>query len=278
MVENCLANRLLYMIAGNQCLPASLIFGSQIKGFAGDLSDFDFQIIANRHAWLNLRPWISTVFKNHLEELSERPALGGARKFELRSRLGSADIVFVSQFRMELACACVAFDLHKASKWLADMLSPLVLIIGSGFRIIKGGHRWELFYRRIVREISIPRLSDNEVEYLSRIAYNDGLWAVDKCRNGESFSAIRILFASCLNINLRLLNELRLRRAEKPTYDGRRAELVLPLDQLQLMLRLPKGFGIEEQLILCELCKDATGILRTKLLLHGSSRNRVGSA
>lgn len=265
MVESWIASRVVGAFSRNDEVVAALIFGSQMRGEATARSDLDLQVIVKGRIWGAPFPSLGLVLGPRLRSWSVKVISNGAYKVSIRSGSEAIDIVVLKRLRMEIAYNCVRVGLHRRSQRIADALRPLAHVIGAGYRLVKGQSKWCQFYDSLVLELEIPRLSNDDIERLVCNARSDVMWAIEKCREGERISSLRLLQRNLKEINLLLANERLLRHALRPVYDGRRAEFVLSAEDLLAIKSFPE-LSCRELLQLCERCEAVRIYLRKELL------------
>jgi hypothetical protein len=125
-----------------------------------------------------------------------------------------------------------SLNLHHLLKGLKKGLGELALVMSPGHRVIKGGPGWADFYARVVREVDLPHLTDDEAVALAEIAYVDAVSVLNKLSRGEFVAAQRWLHRSIIEVNFKIMHEIRVRRKEVSYPDGRRVEQILSPTEL----------------------------------------------
>jgi predicted nucleotidyltransferase len=214
---------------------AVTLFGALARGEATASSDVDVQVVTSAPADFHDDRWLAQVPALHPRAYAVREATGGARKATALLDEGDIDLVIVAHRRLLLARLAVAAGLHRRSPGVRAALGPLAIVLRPGHRVLKGGVAWERFYAAVVRDVPDPRIGDAEARALGERAYVDAVWILRKLQHGEVIAAQRWLHKTPVEVNLRLLNEWRLRRGLSPCFDARRAERLLPAEELELV-------------------------------------------
>lgn len=231
MVESPLLTAFLDWADRQSSVEVVTLFGSHAKGTATTSSDVDLQVVTSQPGRFETGSWSTELAGSQLHAYAVRPATGGVRKATGLFDIGEVDLVIVPLAKLRLARLCVTLGLHRRIPSLGAALAPMAIILRPGHRVLRGGPSWTAFYRRVVDEVSDPRLSDTEVRALADTAYVDAVWISKKAEQGELIAAQRWLHRTPAEINFRLLNEWRLRRGEPPCFDARRAESLLPVEE-----------------------------------------------
>ncbi len=210
---------------------ALVLIGSQVRagatGGADDHSDWDFQLITSRpelfddRAWtqqLNCGPVIAYVLREG--------RLGAAQKVSALFAGGEIDLVIMPAKRLKLARRLFQFGLASKLRALREGLGGLSVVLRDGYRFIKGEAEWGVFFRRIATEIAPTRLSDEQVRQLAEGFVCDYVSTLRKVDRGEFLAAQRWLHHHLVEVNFRLLHELRQRKGLASFPDGRRLEFL----------------------------------------------------
>jgi hypothetical protein len=214
---------------------AVTLFGALARGEGTRASDADVQVVTSApDRFLDSR-WLAALSGLNPRAYAVRDATGGAKKATALLEEGEIDLVIVAHRRLLLARLAVAAGLHRRSPGLRAALGPLAIVMRPGHRVLKGGAGWARFYASVVRDVPDPRLGDGDVRALGERAYVDAVWILRKLEQGEVLAAQRWLHKTPVEINFRLLNEWRLRRGLAPCFDARRAERLLPAEELALI-------------------------------------------
>jgi len=208
------------------------LFGALARGAATASSDVDLQVVTTRPELLAERGWTRQLKGHRLHAYAVRAATGGVRKATGLFDTGEIDLVIIPYSRLRLARTAVALGLHRRSRSLAAALAHMTVILRPGHEVLRGGAGWTRFYRTVVDEVPDPRLDDAEVKSLAETVYVDAFWITRKVAQGELVAAQRWLHRTPAEVNFRLLNEWRARRGERLCFDARRAEQVLPPQEL----------------------------------------------
>jgi hypothetical protein len=169
----------------------------------------------------------------------------------------------------------VPLGLHRRSEWARNQLAPLVLIMQPGYRVLKGGARWEDFWQRVVHEVPEPRLTNEEVRRMGAVAQVNLRSLQHKLDRGELRAAQRWLHEEMAATNFRLMHELRRRRGERSFFDARRVEKILHPDELALVT-VNAGLSAPAIGTAAERAAEATARLVEMVQTEPLSPNRLG--
>lgn len=230
-------DRVVATVLASPDVSSAILFGSRARAAANspadEGSDVDLQIVVRtpRH-WVD-RHWAESVLPaDAIVAWNVRDAFGGVKKVSVLLTDGELDLVFVPAHRMRWARWGLALGLHRVSAKGMRQAGDLKLLAGGGYRLLKGGPRWESFWRRVTAEVAEPRLGDAEIRNLAEGVKVDLVSIRRKLDRGELVAAQRWLHTGIAETNFKLMHELRLRRGERSFHDARRAEAVLDQDAL----------------------------------------------
>lgn len=229
-----LEQQLTEFAQGESSWRAVVLFGSRVRSHgavnqADGWSDVDVQIVTRDPELFSSAAWLQQVTPDPVYAYCVRRASAGVRK--ATGVLASGDeidavIVTVGQLRLARLLLAAGFG-HRIPR-LRRSLDELAWIMRPGFRLLKGGTGWESFYQRVVREFRGTRLDDEEARQLAQEFLCELVWVLRKLSRGEWVASQRCIQRSLVEINLRLLHEVRLRRGEVSFREGRRVEMILP--------------------------------------------------
>ncbi len=213
------------------------LFGSRARGvsaFPADAdSDIDLQIVARRPESFVDRAWMEQIFGTDVVVAwTVRPAFGGAQKISAILRHGELDLVIVPYRRFRLARLAMAWGLHRRSPKIRRQLGDLAVVLATGHQVLIGAEGWSRFLARVVAEVPVPAMDDEEVRNLAEGALIDYCSIMRKLRRGELRAAQRWLHTGLAETNFRLWVEKQRRAGEPAFYDGRRLEQVAAPDDL----------------------------------------------
>jgi hypothetical protein len=204
------------------------LFGSRARAGADSASDWDFQVITSRPAMFGDSQWARSLPGAALRLYAPRMTrFGGVPKVNMILEGAEADLVIIPAGPLRVAKLLVALGLHRREGPLRRRLRELAVAVRPGWRFLKGEREWGRFYSRVVAEVDDPRLADAEIRRLGDTFVYDYLWMQRKLARGELVAAQRTLQRELAEANLRLVHELRLRRAEPSFPEGRRAEQLM---------------------------------------------------
>ena len=218
---------------------AVTLFGSRTRDGGRDAdvdSDVDLQVICRRPTnWVSPE-WAKRILPPEaLLTWNVRDAFGGVKKISIVLGDGELDLVIVPAARMRLARWALWLGLHRRHPGIRRKLGDIALVMGEGHRVLKGGAKWERFYRRISVDVPLPGMTDEDVRNAVAGVEVDLVSIRRKLSRGELRAAQRWLHTGIAETNFKLMHELRRRRGARSHHDGRRAEQVLPEPELELV-------------------------------------------
>lgn len=219
---------------------ALTLFGSHARqtdiGSADNNSDVDLQVIARDPGRLLAADWVrETIGPENLEAWNVREAFGGVKKISVLLLDGELDLVIIPHGRMRRARWAVAMGWHHRSDSIRRKLGNLVMVVGDGYQVLKGGAKWERFWQRLVVEVVEPRIDPEGVENLWASAQVDHRSIMRKLARGELLAAQRWLHTGMVETNFQLMHALKRRRGELSFHDARRAEMTLEATEVDLI-------------------------------------------
>lgn len=221
-------------------IKSAVLFGSHARcaghvASADELSDIDLHLVVKPRRALEAVDW-AAVFKGfNLLMVTNRTAIGGARKLTLTAREGQIDLVVIWLPLMQIARLGVAIGWHKRNGLLANALNNMATIMSGGYLFIKGEQEWGSFYARVVNEMPGVRISDVEAAVMANHFICDFLHFQKRVRRGEHIAAQRMLHLTLAEKNISLLHELRLRRGQLTFQQARRLELLSNTAELDVV-------------------------------------------
>lgn len=218
-----------------------VLIGSRVRA-AEDLvwradsqSDWDFQIITRQPEMFLTREWTQRLGLGLRVYAARRAAIGGVPKVAALFDTAEADFVIAPFDFLDRMRRGIASGEHHASADFVRTVQDLAVVIRPGWRFLKGRAEWEPFYETVVRDIADPRLNDAQVVSLAEGFVCDAVWVRRKIDRGELLAAQRMVHRSLAETNMQLLHELRRRRNERTFPEARRAEMILPSDEVRLL-------------------------------------------
>ena len=230
-------DRIVEALLASPDVEAAILFGSRVRQSddspADAGSDVDIQVVVKRPTQWIQRAWAESVLSAEMiEAWNVRNAFGGVKKVSVLLSDSELDLVFVPARRMRWARWGLAWGVHRISRQGMRQAGDLRLLADRGYRLLKGGPRWESFWQRVVAEVTIPGLSDEEVRNLAAGAQIDFRSIQRKLERGELRAAQRWLHTGMAETNFKLMHELRRRRSQRSFHDARRVEALLDPDSL----------------------------------------------
>lgn len=225
-------------VAATPDIKVAAVFGSQARARSGEeqpadvWSDVDLQIVTtNPSAYLE-RDWALTLRGQTFRAYGKRAVFGGVNKFTALFGTGEVDIVVIPYRRLRLARFVFETGLYQRLPKLKRALMDFAFVMSFGHVVVKGGEPWKRFYAQAVKTLPRPGLSDAEAQDIAELAYVEAVWILGKLERGECVAAQRWLHRSVIEVNFRLMYELRVRRGDVAYPDGRRVEQLLPPAEL----------------------------------------------
>lgn len=201
-------------------------------GAAADAwSDYDYQLVTTEPGW-----YADGSFCRELGPcwaIGSHVAFGNALKVTAVYD-GALEADFVILRHLELVAATLALRWPGTRRFwprpLATGISNLRIVVGPGWKMIKGGTPWEERYSRITPHR--PALGEPEFRAICGDFWAQLVWAGKKVARGEFRAAERTLHAHLIEHALRLLQEEALLAGRQAFPLGRRAESWLTRAQL----------------------------------------------
>jgi hypothetical protein len=210
---------------------------------ASPVNDIDLHLVVSKASSLESADWRSIFPTREFCFSVFRPASGSVRKVTVVLSTGQLDLVIVPSVLMRMAELGLKFRLHRRFVSLRNALDEMATCLRSGYRFIKGGRRWQDFYRKVSRLPGV-RIDNVLARRLADASVCDILWIRQKLEAGELIAAQHVLHSRVSDTNLRLWRELRLRQGlPLPSFGlGRGLEVLacpteLPLFSLSAQLR-----------------------------------------
>jgi hypothetical protein len=217
----------------NQTVSGLVLIGSRerpdndVLWSADAYSDWDFQVITSKPKDFENALWTKSISGFDLLAYTSRTAIiGGVPKVSAVFSNAEADLVIIPTISARLLNCCIWLGLHRKEGRVRRHVQDLAEVIRPGWKFLKGGNKWGELYRRAVRGVSDPHLSDEDVRRLSEAFVCDYVWTLRKVDRGELLTAQRMLHQALAETNFRLLHELKQRRGERTFTKARRIERV----------------------------------------------------
>lgn len=150
---------------------------------------------------------------------------------------GAIEADFVVLGHVDLVIATLALRWPSTARWwprsLRSGVRDLRIVVAPGWRIIKGGARWEKRYSRIAAfQVS---LSEAEFNALCDEFWVQLVWAAKKAARGELIASLRAIHESLVEGCLRIFQEEAMLAGRRAYPLGRRAESWLTQRQLEVL-------------------------------------------
>lgn len=260
-------------VAATPDIRVATVFGSQARARSGEeqpadvWSDVDLQIVTTRPEAYRERDWALTLRGQTFRAYGKRSVFGGVNKFTALFGTGEVDIVVIPYKRLSLGRLLFNLGLHERMPKVKRGLMDFAFVMSFGHMVVKGGPKWAEFYARAVKELPRPGLSDAEAIDIAELAYVEAVWILGKLERGECVAGQRWLHRSVIEVNFRLMYELRVRRGDVAYPDGRRVEQLLPPEELAAV-RFEAGLTVESLRAAAIAAINQTRWLVTQLTGH----------
>lgn len=233
-----LLDGILQHVRATPDIRVATLFGSHARSLVGgqnqadEWSDVDLQIVTTTPKSYGDFTWCRAIPNQQPRVWAQRPVFGGVSKFTVLYSTGELDLVVVPYARLRLGRMLFRLGVHHRVSGLRRALSNFADLMRFEHVVVKGGPDWEAFYRQAGSQIPRLALGDDEARAAADLAYVEATWILGRLARGELISAQRILHQSVVETNIRLLHEWRERRGVPTHHRGRRAEQVLPPEEL----------------------------------------------
>ncbi len=207
------------VLIGSQCRESSDVAS------ADEFSDWDFQVVTSRPELFAQREWIEAAgLSEPIAYVVRLGRLESASKVTVIFPEGDLDLVLLPAGALRAAKWIFRMGLGARLARIRPALGDLALVLSFGLRVMKGGSDWEIFLRRLVRELPSKCMDDHEVACLVEGFVADYVSTCQKIDRGELIAAQRWLHVQLAETNFRLMHELRRRRGQVSYPDARRIE------------------------------------------------------
>lgn len=220
-------------------LKSTILFGSGARqgleaASQDHWSDFDLLVVASDPLRFESVAWDREISGSRYCFQVARPATGEVRKVTAVFAGGQIDLVIVPERTLRVVRLGMRLGLHRKSRRLQIALNELQVCLRSGYRYIKGEQAWGRFFDRVAAEMPGIRLSNEELANLALAFLGDLLWMLQKLERGELVAAQHYLHTRLIDINLRSIRELSLRRGSLLSFSlGRRLETLAKPGELK---------------------------------------------
>lgn len=233
-----LMEALLARVKDTPEIRVAALFGSQARRLlaredaADHYSDIDLQLVTSESALFESESWFHTIPGHRVVFCAKRSVFGGVSKYTVLFEEAELDCVVVPYARLNVARLAYRGGLHRVFRGLRRGLMNFTDLMRFAHVVVKGGPRWEAFYRDASAELPRIGLSNEEVLRVAGVAYVDAVAVLGRIARGELLAARRLFFQSVIEANLQLVHESRERRGKKAYHRARRAEAVLDPEEL----------------------------------------------
>lgn len=219
---------------------ALVLIGSQTRSTKDSIwhpdaqSDWDFQIVTSNPQMFFDSNWTKGLKGAEIRAYAVREArLGDVPKINAVFADVEADFVLLPLERLEQLRQATDLGQHRLAGEVRRNLQSLAIVIRPGWHFLKGAKIWEPFYQSIISEVPDARMDDVAVRSIAEGFVCDYVWALRKLERGELLAVQRMLHRELVEVNFKLMHELKLRRDERSFPEARRIELVT--NQKELM-------------------------------------------
>jgi hypothetical protein len=215
-------------------IKALVQFGSRVRGdgTADRWSDYDYHIITS-----NPKDYRDGAFVRELGApwaSATRVSFGNVvRVTAIFEGALEADFIVLSHVEMAVVALALKFP-ATAPLWpraLVGGVSSLRIAAAPGWKVIKGGARWEKRYARITPQLAA--MTEAQFEVICGEFWVELVWAAKKVARGEFRAGQRAVHEHLIENSLRLFREEALLDGRPAHYVGRRAESWFTPEQLQ---------------------------------------------
>jgi hypothetical protein len=225
-----LGSRIIEWASANDAIQLLVVIGSQARRMIGSRmaadrhSDWDFQIATSAPDAFKRANWTQPLGLDSLAYVHRRGRLGSVNKVTAVFAQGELDLVIMPYpVLMELGRMTINGVLPE-DPTARQALIDLATVLQGGYRIIKGREEFGSFFDFVARSVPTARLSDDLICEIANGFVCDYVSTLRKIQRGENIAAQRWLHLHLVEINLRLIHELRQREGAVTFPDGRRLE------------------------------------------------------
>jgi len=219
-----------------------VVFGSFARflhGFGDQpdrYSDVDVQVITDDLSIFRDESWPKTLSSSPLLSYTHKAVFGGVNKATVIFDGGGVDVVILDHRSLLAARFLHSSGFSSISGKFRARMASFSDLMRFDYCMVKGSRKWEEFYREAGLAGSRLEITDSEAQSLSCAAFAEAINILGRIERGELIAAQRLLHLELVELNIRLLNELRERRGEYTYHRGRRAEQILPDDLRKYIL------------------------------------------
>ncbi len=236
------------------------------SSFAADeASDWDYQIATTRPELFADRAWMQALGLSPLGYTVRSGRLDSAQKLTALLPEGELDLVLIPAAGLRgISQLAKTGQLNSQPQALAGV-SDLAAVLQGGYRMLKGAEEFADIYRYAATQVPPPRISDEAACALAEGFVCDYVSTLRKVKRGELLAGQRWLHQLLIEINYRLLHELRLREGLASFPDARRIEFLAEprVSYITITTELTRGSlvaAVEKSGALCRsLMRDLVG-------------------
>lgn len=203
---------------------------------ADQFSDWDWQCITKDLQLFETSSWLQEIgFPEPLIYTMGQAKMGNTAKVYAVLPDTEIELVLFPHRLAQFVKLAVKIGLHQRFAGMRRMLEPLAAVNRPGFRFVKGEAKWKSMFQRIVAEVPVTRLNDEEIKELALGFAAEFVTLSRRLARGEIHSVQRLLHRVLVETNYRFLHELRLRNGQPTFPDARRLQSVADQDILDLI-------------------------------------------
>jgi hypothetical protein len=188
-------------------------------------SDWDFQLVTTRPGLFATGAWTASArLSKPLIYVAREGRLGRITKVTGVFTSGEIDLILLPLNGLRLGKWLLNLRLLRYFPTASRRLAELAMVLGPGYRLLKGSHGWRRFFHKIAFEITPQRLNNWDICRIADGYVSDYISTRRKITRGELLAAQRWLHCHLAETNFRLHHELKLRRNQPSYPDARRIE------------------------------------------------------
>lgn len=220
-------------------IEAVILIGSRIQKLddgvwsADKHSDWDFHIVTSNPRQFRHSDWARQLDSLKIRAYAVRSArISGVPKVNIVFPEVEADLVILPAHSLRILKWFLLLRFHLVDSAVRRRLQELAVVIRPGWKFLKGSNQWEPFYRRAIAAVPDPRLTNDDVCQLAEGFVCDYVRICRKIARGEFLAAQRLLHLDLIEVNFRLVHEVRLRAGKRSFPEARRIERVADHEEI----------------------------------------------
>ncbi|HRE84087.1 MAG TPA: nucleotidyltransferase domain-containing protein [Opitutaceae bacterium] len=234
-------NKTIESIRKCENIKVAVLFGSYARLLKGtgdtpdQYSDIDVQLLVTKPQYFKDSSWLASLFATEVISASYRSVFGGARKAVIMFDGGSIDAVILPYRLLYIAKLLHRAHAYRWSKKFQTRMENFSDLMRFDHVVIKGNADWEKFYKEAGTLGKRLKLNTPEILKMSAVVCEETHAILGRIERGELIAAQRLLHQEIVEVNIKLLHELRERSGLKTYHRGRRAECTLRPEELALI-------------------------------------------